>query len=107
FLPPDELQLATSAHAPRVWVESGGSDPSPLAVTTGLTNGELTEIDPGALAPGARVIVDVVRSERPRTSGPTPFGCARARHSSRPMRRARRRSSCAASRASTARARRP
>lgn len=74
FLPPDEAQQATSAHAPRVWVESGGGNPSPIAVTTGLTNGEATEITSGPLAPGARVIVDVVRAERPRTTGPTPFG---------------------------------
>jgi HlyD family secretion protein len=73
FLPPDEAQLATSAHAPRVWVESGGN-PSPISVTTSLTNGELTEIEPGPLAPGARVIVDVVRTERARATGPpTPF----------------------------------
>jgi HlyD family secretion protein len=73
FLPPDEAQRATSGRAPRVWVESGAG-PSPVSVTTGLTNGELTEIEAGALAPGTRVIVDVVRAERPRPTGGGPFG---------------------------------
>jgi hypothetical protein len=50
--------------------------PSPVAVTTGLTNGDVTEIEPGPIAAGARVIVDVVRADRPRTdNGPRPpFG---------------------------------
>ena len=66
---------ASTHDAPRVWVERDGG-PSPVAVTTGLTNGDVTEIEPGPLAPGARVIVDVVRAERQRTdNGPRPpFG---------------------------------
>ena len=73
FLPPDEVQHATSGRSTRVWVESGAS-PSPVSVATGLSNGELTEIEAGPLAPGTRVIVDVVRGERPRTTGGGPFG---------------------------------
>jgi len=75
FLPPERAAEHAAAHdAPRVWVERDGG-PSPVPVTTGLTNGDLTEIEPGPLAPGARVIVDVVRAERPRTdNGPRPFG---------------------------------
>ena len=69
FLPPDEAQHAASGGGPRVWTESDGT-PSPVAVTTGLTNGDLTEIAAGPLTPGARVIVDVVRAERPRQTGP-------------------------------------
>ena len=66
---------ASTHGAPRVWVERGGS-PAPVAVTTGLTNGDVTEIEPGPLASGARVIVDMVRAERQRTdNGPRPpFG---------------------------------
>ena len=73
FLPPEQAAERNSAHgAPRVWVERDGA-PSPIAVTTGLSNGDVTEIEPGPLAPGARVIVDVVRAERQRTdSGPRP-----------------------------------
>jgi hypothetical protein len=48
---------------------------SPVAVTTGLTNGDVTEIEPGPLASGARVVVDVVRAERRPDTGPRPpFG---------------------------------
>jgi HlyD family secretion protein len=73
FLPTDEAQRTSSGAAPRVWIEGAGNL-SPVSVTTGLTNGELTEIGAGPLAPGARVIVDVVRSERPRVAGGGPFG---------------------------------
>ena len=76
FLPPEHAADQAAAHgAPRVWVERDGG-PSPVPVTTGLTNGDVTEIEPGPLPPGARVIVDVVRAERPRTdNGPRPpFG---------------------------------
>ena len=73
FLPPDEAPHAANGGAPRVWIESSGGA-SPVAVTTGLTNGDVTEIAAGPLAPGARVIVDIVRAERPRQNGPpTPF----------------------------------
>ena len=76
FLPPERAAEHTAAHeAPRVWVERDDG-PSAVPVTTGLTNGDVTEIEPGPLAPGARVIVDVVRTDRPRTdNGPRPpFG---------------------------------
>jgi len=76
FLPPEQAaEHASTQGAPRVWVERGGG-PSPVAVTTGLTNGDVTEIEPGPLGSGARVIVDVVRAERQRTdNGPRPpFG---------------------------------
>lgn len=76
FLPPEQAAEHASAQGPpRVWVDREGV-PSPVAVTTGLTNGDVTEIEPGPLAAGARVIVDVVRAERPRTdNGPRPpFG---------------------------------
>jgi HlyD family secretion protein len=73
FLPPDEAQHSSSSGSPRVWVESAGG-PSPTSVTTGLTNGDVTEVGAGPLAPGSRVIVDVVRSERPRVTGGGPFG---------------------------------
>jgi HlyD family secretion protein len=73
FLPPEQAAEHASAQgAPRVWVERDGV-PAPVAVTTGLTNGDVTEIEPGPLPAGARVIVDVVRAERPRTNG-GPFG---------------------------------
>ncbi len=75
FLPPAEAEHATTHGAPRVWVESGGA-PSPVAVKTGLTNGDATEIEPGPLPAGAKVIVDIVRNDRPRTNNggpPTPF----------------------------------
>ena len=76
FLPPEEAaEHATTHGAPRVWVLRDGN-PSPVNVTTGLTNGDVTEIEPGPLASGARVIVDVARTERQRTDiGPRPpFG---------------------------------
>jgi HlyD family secretion protein len=76
FLPPEEAAEHAAAHAaPRVWIERDGG-PSPVAVTTGLSNGDVTEIEPGPLAPGAHVIVDVARAERQRTdTGPRPpFG---------------------------------
>jgi HlyD family secretion protein len=76
FLPPEQAAARASTHdATRVWVERDGA-PSPVAVTTGLTNGDVTEIEPGPIAPGSRVIVDVARAERQRTdNGPRPpFG---------------------------------
>jgi HlyD family secretion protein len=76
FLPPEQAAEHASAQGPpRVWVDRDGV-PSPVAVTTGLTNGDVTEIEPGPIAAGARVIVDVVRADRPRTdNGPRPpFG---------------------------------
>jgi len=73
FLPPDEAQHSASGGPPRVWVESAGS-PASISVTTGLTNGDVTEVGAGPLTPGTRVIVDVVRNERPRVTGGGPFG---------------------------------
>jgi HlyD family secretion protein len=76
FLPPERAAEHAAPHgAPRVWIERAGG-PSPVAVTTGLSNGDVTEIEPGPLAAGDRVIVDVARAERQRTdSGPRPpFG---------------------------------
>jgi HlyD family secretion protein len=76
FLPPERAAEHTAAHeSPRVWVLKD-DEPSPVAVTTGLTNGDVTEIEAGPLPAGAKVIVDVARTERPRTTGggpPTPF----------------------------------
>ena len=76
FLPPEQAAEGATAHgASRVWVLRDGN-PTAVPVTTGLSNGDVTEIEPGALPAGARVIVDVVRADRPRTdTGPRPrFG---------------------------------
>jgi len=75
FLPPEQAAERAVTHgSPRVWVLRDG-DPTAVPVATGLSNGDVTEIEPGALPTGARVIVDVVRAERRPDNGPRPpFG---------------------------------
>ncbi len=67
---------ASTHGAPRVWVERDGN----LSARRGDDRSHQRRrhrdrVGP-AVAPGARVIVDVVRAERPRTTdnGPRPFG---------------------------------
>jgi HlyD family secretion protein len=45
---------------PRVWVLRN-QQPSPVTVKTGATNGKMTEILSGAIAPGVPVVVDTVK----------------------------------------------
>ena len=73
FLPPatgtDEA-VGQSEREPRVWVLRDGEAVA-LPVTTGLTNGDLTEIASGDVAHGTEVIVDVERTPRePEFRGP-------------------------------------
>jgi HlyD family secretion protein len=74
FLPPEQVERGEqTGSGSRVWVLRDGVAAA-VAVTPGLTNGDFTEIEPGALDPGARVIVELVRTERPRPAGGGPFG---------------------------------
>jgi HlyD family secretion protein len=66
FLPPttDATQaVEQNESGPRVWVLRDGEAVA-LPVTTGLTNGDLTEISSGDVAQGTQVIVDVERTPR-------------------------------------------
>ena len=74
FLPPEQAEHAEKpSSGSRVWILRDGAAAA-VAVSIGLTNGDFTEIEPGALDAGAQVIVDVVRTERPRPTGGGPFG---------------------------------
>ncbi len=75
FLPSEAAAEAAkeAPPGPRVWVVRSGAA-KPLAVSTGLTNGEFTEILGGDVAVGTPVIVDIERTARPRPSGNGPFG---------------------------------
>jgi len=71
FLPPETgAQLEQNEPQSRVWVLREG-EATALAVTTGLTNGDLTEITGGDIAHGTGVIVDIERAPRePQNRGP-------------------------------------
>ena len=56
---PPAPEPASSIVGPRVWtLPPGKTEPEVVAVSTGATDGEKTEIVKGALEPGARVLVD-------------------------------------------------
>jgi HlyD family secretion protein len=61
FLPSEED--ASTDQAPRVWKEQAGNA-VPVAVTVGLSNGEVTEILGGEVKAGEALIVDLVREAR-------------------------------------------
>ncbi len=75
FLPPAAAQDRGTAdgNAPQVWVVRDGAAVA-VPVRTGLTNGELTEVTSGDVAPGTAVIVDVERPAREQRQGGGPFG---------------------------------
>jgi HlyD family secretion protein len=63
FLPPDDAAQISSTDGSRIWIVESGKA-VPMTITTGLTNGEFTEITGGALIAGAEVIVDIEREPR-------------------------------------------
>jgi HlyD family secretion protein len=63
FLPSDTQAQAGNDDGPRIWVVESGKA-VPVSVTTGLTNGDLTEITGGAVTAGTAVIVDIEREPR-------------------------------------------
>jgi HlyD family secretion protein len=77
FLPPAAAQdgrAPSGSDEPRVWVVRDGAAVA-VPVQTGLTNGELTEVTSGDVAPGTAVIVDVERPVRQQQAqGGGPFG---------------------------------
>jgi HlyD family secretion protein len=76
FLPPSAVQdrsTPSGTSEPRVWVVRDGAAVA-VPVRTGLTNGELTEVTSGDVAPGTAVIVDVERPARQQGQGGGPFG---------------------------------
>ena len=75
FLPPAAAQDRSTAdgNAPKVWVVRDGAAVA-VPVRTGLTNGELTEVTSGDVAPGTAVIVDIERPARQQRQGGGPFG---------------------------------
>ncbi len=63
--PPNSNQNANTESSaalnnPRVWVVRDGK-PSPISVTTGATDGKLTEIRSGQVTPGTPLIVEVLK----------------------------------------------
>jgi len=63
--PPSSNQNASAESSaalnnPRVWVVRDGK-PSPIPVTTGATDGKLTEIRSGQVTPGTQLIVEVLK----------------------------------------------
>jgi HlyD family secretion protein len=68
------VRLVREAGPARVWVLRDGV-PTPVQVTTGLDDDELTEVVKGDLKPGDKVIVGEVRSN----SGSTRSGVPRPR----------------------------
>jgi HlyD family secretion protein len=74
FLPPESAESGGSPQetGARVWVVRDGAAVA-VPLETGLTNGELTEVARGDLAPGTAVIVDVERAPRTQQNG-GPFG---------------------------------
>jgi HlyD family secretion protein len=63
FLPAEDQAAASSSDTPKVWIVENGIA-VPVAVETGLTNGEFTEITGGAVTEGTAVIVDIERESR-------------------------------------------
>lgn len=60
---PPEPQDESALTGPHVWVLRG-QQPSAVAVKTGATNGKLTEILSGAIAPGIPVVVESLRASK-------------------------------------------
>ena len=58
-----ESEDEQSRAGARVWVLRG-QQPTPVPVKTGLTNGKLTEILSGAIAPGVPLVVETLRTPR-------------------------------------------
>jgi HlyD family secretion protein len=54
------LESSAALNNPRVWIVRDGK-PSPIPVTTGATDGKLTEIRPGQVTPGMPLIVEVLK----------------------------------------------
>jgi HlyD family secretion protein len=52
-------QNHTAKGSQQVWVLKDGQ-PSPVPITTGATNGGMTEVLEGALQPGMEVLIDVI-----------------------------------------------
>jgi HlyD family secretion protein len=76
FLPPEQAQDRSTSSVTseaRVWVVRDGAAVA-IPLRTGLTNGELTEVTSGDVAPGTAVIVDVERRARQQQGGGGPFG---------------------------------
>lgn len=71
FLPPDlvDSPAARTATGERAWVLRDG-EPVEVPIATGLANEEHTEVLSSELAPGAEVIVDIVRTPRQPPGGP-------------------------------------
>lgn len=71
FLPPENAESGASAGdaGPRVWMVRDGAAVA-VPVETGLTNGEVTEVTSGDVAPGSAVIIDVERERRQQGGGP-------------------------------------
>jgi HlyD family secretion protein len=76
FVPPF-AERAGAARATeegaRVWVLSG-IEPFAVPLTTGLTDGEYTEVLDGGITLDSRLIVDIERTPRPQGGGGGPFG---------------------------------
>lgn len=53
----------TTRTGPHVWVLQG-QQPSAVAVKTGVTNGKLTEIRSGAIAPGVPLVVETIKGAK-------------------------------------------
>jgi HlyD family secretion protein len=54
------VESSAALNNPRVWVEKDGK-PSPISVTTGSTDGKVTEIRSGQVSPGMPLIVEVLK----------------------------------------------
>lgn len=65
--PPSQRRPRPAAEEPgkasRAWILEGG-EPRQVPVTTGLTNGTLTQVLDDSLPPGTRVLVDIERPRR-------------------------------------------
>ncbi len=61
--PRNEIESTAALNSPRVWVVRNGK-PSPIPVVPGATDGKVTEIKSGDVAPGAALIVEALRDLR-------------------------------------------
>lgn len=57
------LETEDDEAGSRVWIVRGGA-PEPVSVTTGITNGKVTEITSGNVEPGAALVVETMRVEK-------------------------------------------